>query len=151
MKKILTALFVAAVLAVSSFAVDSSSSSTPIWDHGDNVSEYSYRNVGVYRMVQDICTTQAWLPPQAGWNGNIHDCSLQERRLLQGFPYCKPKALWSGMGRSRSARKNGNYKLRKSWHWVLIWKFNFSHKIKRKTKALFCVFRLDFFINNGLP
>jgi len=50
MKKIIMALLVAAVLAVSSFAQDSSSSSTPIWDHGDNVSEFSYRNVGVYRI-----------------------------------------------------------------------------------------------------
>ncbi len=50
MKKIIMALLVAAVLAVSSFAQSTSSSDTPIWDHGDNVSEFSYRNVGVYRI-----------------------------------------------------------------------------------------------------
>ncbi|MBR3548700.1 MAG: hypothetical protein IKN90_01360 [Treponema sp.] len=50
MKKIIMALLVAAALAVSSFAQSTSSSGTPIWDHGDNVSEFSYRNVGVYRI-----------------------------------------------------------------------------------------------------
>lgn len=51
MKKIIMALAVALAVTVSAVA-QSSSSSTPIWNHGDNVSELSYQSVPIYKIMQ---------------------------------------------------------------------------------------------------
>ncbi|MBP5358514.1 MAG: hypothetical protein J6Y69_04930 [Treponema sp.] len=57
MKKIIMALAVALAVTVSAVA-QSSSSSTPIWNHGDNVSEVSYESVPIYKILQ---TTDAYI------------------------------------------------------------------------------------------
>ena len=53
MKKVILALLAAACLAVPALAQEdsgSSESTTPVWDHGDNVSDLFYYNVPVYRV-----------------------------------------------------------------------------------------------------
>ncbi|MBO4320570.1 MAG: hypothetical protein J5857_08890 [Treponema sp.] len=57
MKKIIMALAVALAVTVSAVA-QSSSSSTPIWNHGDNVSDVSYESVPIYKILQ---TTDAYI------------------------------------------------------------------------------------------
>ncbi len=51
MKKIIMALVVGLAVTVSAVA-QSSSSSTPIWNHGDNVSDISYESVPIYKILQ---------------------------------------------------------------------------------------------------
>lgn len=50
MKKLLIIMAAAVCLAVS-VSADESSSSKPIWDHGDNISKMSYQNVQVMRIL----------------------------------------------------------------------------------------------------
>ena len=50
MKRLIAALVLAACIAIPALA-QNSESTKPIWDHGDNVSPYSYRNVNVYRIL----------------------------------------------------------------------------------------------------
>ena len=51
MKKILAAALLAVLLVLPTFAEDSAEKTKPIWDHGDNVSELSYQNVKIYRIL----------------------------------------------------------------------------------------------------
>ena len=51
MKKILTAALLALLFVLPSFAQETAEKSKPIWDHGDNVSDLTYRNVTIYRVL----------------------------------------------------------------------------------------------------
>ncbi len=52
MKKIITAIILAACMAIPALAQSNSDSSKPIWDHGDNVSEYFYYTTPIYSIMQ---------------------------------------------------------------------------------------------------
>ena len=67
MKKILIALVLACVcvLPAVSQSNGSETTSTPIWDHGDNVSNFTYRNVRIYK-VYDYKTAYVVLYEKGG-------------------------------------------------------------------------------------
>lgn len=50
MKKLLVALVVALAAVLPSVAQDSKESKTPVWDHGDNVSNITYQNVRIFKI-----------------------------------------------------------------------------------------------------
>lgn len=52
MKKIIVALIFAVCMALPALAQSASDSSKPIWDHGDNVSEYVYYSTPIYSIMQ---------------------------------------------------------------------------------------------------
>ncbi len=52
MKKIILAVLMAACMVIPALAQSSSSGSTPIWDHGDNVSEITYHSTPIYSIMQ---------------------------------------------------------------------------------------------------
>ena len=52
MKKIIMAVLMAACMVIPALAQSSSSDSTPIWDHGDNVSDITYHSTPIYSIVQ---------------------------------------------------------------------------------------------------
>lgn|SRR5574344_2699371 len=51
MKKILAAAFLAMLLVLPMFAEESGETKKPVWDHGYNVSELYYKNVTIYRVL----------------------------------------------------------------------------------------------------
>ena len=54
MKKVLAAFFIAVLLVLPSFADDNAPKEKPLWDHGDNVSNISYRNYQIYKILDQL-------------------------------------------------------------------------------------------------
>jgi hypothetical protein len=52
MKKIIIAALLAVCMAIPALAQSNSSDSTPIWNHGDNVSDITYHSTPVYSIMQ---------------------------------------------------------------------------------------------------
>lgn len=52
MKKIIAVLFLLSCFLIPAMAQDNGHGGKAIWDHGDNVSAFSYRNVNVYRIYE---------------------------------------------------------------------------------------------------
>ena len=73
MKKILLALVIACAAVLPAFSQSDSTATKPIWDHGDNVAEFTYRNVRIYK-VYDYKTAYVVLYEKGGVNeiGRAH-------------------------------------------------------------------------------
>ncbi len=67
MKKILLALVIACAAVLPAFSQSDSTATKPIWDHGDNVAEFTYRNVRIYK-VYDYKTAYVVLYEKGGVN-----------------------------------------------------------------------------------
>lgn len=52
MKKIIMALIFATCMVIPALAQSNSESQKPVWDHGDNVSDYTYYTAPIYKIMQ---------------------------------------------------------------------------------------------------
>ena len=87
MKKIFIALVLACVCvlpAVSQSKGSETQSSKPIWDHGDNVASFTYRNVRVYK-VYDYKTAYVVLYEKV--------LRLQHHSKIVVAPFCRETVL----------------------------------------------------------
>lgn len=79
MKKLLLVLMLAAGFVASALAQDAAK--TPVWDHGDNVSDITYRNVVIYRVYNQ---QDAYIVQYAKEGTAIGTVAIPKKWALQG-------------------------------------------------------------------
>ncbi|MBQ2313645.1 MAG: hypothetical protein II187_01930 [Treponema sp.] len=84
MKKLLVVLMLAAGFVVSALAQDAAS--TPVWDHGDNVSDITYRSVVIYRVYNQ---QDAYIVQYAKEGNAIGTVTIPKKWALQGQGYTR--------------------------------------------------------------